>query len=241
MTDTTISTDPATLRQAAYGIAQSYPAIADILYTIAAEKEAINEAIASRRYTLLTPEQSPAFAETLNNPPEPNEAMKAAAARYAEKEAQAAPATPPELWAMLYLHDWDLNGKVYPEIHAVYHTWYQAETARRSKSDPSGYHVRRVRFGGAMPHDDPSKMRDIRPGESLGGGLVAVPAPERPVIQCARCAGKGEFLDTTYDRTGEMVWCRPCHGTGKMLDDRDVKAALAALDALTKPQEAADA
>jgi hypothetical protein len=40
MTDTTISTDPATLRQAAYGIAQSYPAIADILYTIAAEKEA---------------------------------------------------------------------------------------------------------------------------------------------------------------------------------------------------------
>jgi hypothetical protein len=75
---------------------------------------------------------------------------------------------------------------------------------------------------------------EIRPraytaGESLGGGLVAVPSPQYPVVRCARCAGKGEFLDTTYDRTGEMMWCRPCHGTGKMLDDRDVKAALAAL------------
>jgi hypothetical protein len=163
MTDTTISTDPATLRQAAYGIAQSYPAIADILYTIAAEKEA-----------------------------------------------QAAPE--PAAWSFQIARSFFADGSPAEWSHT-----------QVSLSPP------------AYPPD----ARNLTPlyrwpraytaGESLGGGLVAVPAPERPVIQCARCAGKGEFLDTTYDRTGEMVWCRPCHGTGKMLDDRDVKAALAAL------------
>jgi hypothetical protein len=113
------------------------------------------------------------------------------------------------------------------------------ERARMFFADGSPSEWGATMFSRSPPHDPPDTIRNLTPlyrwpraytaGASLGGGLVAVPAPERPVIQCARCAGKGEFLDTTYDRTGEMVWCRPCHGTGKMLDDRDVKAALAAL------------
>jgi hypothetical protein len=47
-----------------------------------------------------------------------------------------------ELWALLYLHDWDPDGEVYPEIHAVYETEKDAIDAQRKLGFK--YHVRRV-------------------------------------------------------------------------------------------------
>jgi hypothetical protein len=70
---------------------------------------------------------------------------------------------PREMWAMLYLHDWDPPkegqehrwepGKnVFPEIHAVYETLRDANTVLSRMSDPKKYWVRRV----WMPaHDTP--------------------------------------------------------------------------------------
>ena len=33
-------------------------------------------------------------------------------------------------------------------------------------------------------------------------------------VQCTSCSGKGGYLDTTYDRTGEHVTCGRCYGSG---------------------------
>jgi len=62
-----------------------------------------------------------------------------------------------ELWALLYLHDWDPPksdqehrwepGKnVFPGIHAVYATWKEAEAVRSKMSDPAKYWVSRARL-----------------------------------------------------------------------------------------------
>jgi hypothetical protein len=51
------------------------------------------------------------------------------------------------MWALLYLHNWDPDGKVYPEIHAVYDTWQAAEQSRNNMSDPSKYWVRQAKRG----------------------------------------------------------------------------------------------
>jgi hypothetical protein len=62
-----------------------------------------------------------------------------------------------ELWALLYLHDWDDPkpgqvhpwvpwGNVFPEIAAVYDTWQAAEKARATKINPHKYSVRRCRL-----------------------------------------------------------------------------------------------
>jgi hypothetical protein len=195
MTTEPISTDPATLRNAANDIRSFWPHAAKLLRAIAAEKEA---------------QAAPGdLVETLARAIVEG---KGADFVFSDAEWRKSVAHHREMAAA---HPAYLNGR-----GLFIDAFRDAENAL-SAITAAGYEIR---------------PRAYTAGESLGGGLVAVPAPERPVIQCARCAGKGEFLDTTYDRTGEMVWCRPCHGTGKMLDDRDVKAALAALDALTKPQ-----
>jgi len=67
------------------------------------------------------------------------------------------PQPPREMWAMLYLHDWDPPkegqehrwepGKnVFPQIHNVYETWQEAETLRKRMSTPEKYWVCRVRM-----------------------------------------------------------------------------------------------
>lgn len=33
--------------------------------------------------------------------------------------------------------------------------------------------------------------------------------------KCKSCDGKGFLLDTTYDRSGELVECTKCYGTGR--------------------------
>lgn len=50
-----------------------------------------------------------------------------------------------ELWAVLYLHDWDPSGKVYPEIHTIHGTWQEAEAEKRHTGSPDKYWVRRCR------------------------------------------------------------------------------------------------
>jgi hypothetical protein len=55
-----------------------------------------------------------------------------------------------ELWALLYLHNWDESGKVWPEIHQVYPNFAAAEDARKAMSDPSLYWVRRTRMAEKM-------------------------------------------------------------------------------------------
>lgn len=51
-----------------------------------------------------------------------------------------------ELWAVPYLHDWDPDGKVYPEIHAVYRTLQEATAVIKTMIRPEKYHVRRTRM-----------------------------------------------------------------------------------------------
>lgn len=77
------------------------------------------------------------------------------------------PTGPKEMWAMLYLHDWDPPkegqehrwepGKnVFPEIHNVYDTMREANEVLSRMSDPKKYWVRRV----WMPaHDAPAHSR----------------------------------------------------------------------------------
>jgi hypothetical protein len=49
--------------------------------------------------------------------------------------------------------------------------------------------------------------------------------------KCARCQGKGTFLDTTYDRTGIDSACGPCGGTGLIIaNDGQWDAAVALPD-----------
>lgn len=61
-----------------------------------------------------------------------------------------------ERWALLYLHDWDPpkpdqvhrwepNKNVFPEIHALYSSWQDAELVRKDMLEPSKYHVYRAR------------------------------------------------------------------------------------------------
>jgi hypothetical protein len=52
-----------------------------------------------------------------------------------------------ELWAVTYLHNWDPTGKIYPEVHAIYNTFQEAEAVRKAMSDPSKYWVTRARIG----------------------------------------------------------------------------------------------
>lgn len=49
-------------------------------------------------------------------------------------------------WAVLYVQHGS-DGKVYPEIHAVYETHQQAYAAVASKIDPTAYYVRRAYDG----------------------------------------------------------------------------------------------
>lgn len=51
-----------------------------------------------------------------------------------------------EYWAVLYLHNWDPDGKVYPEIHSIHKTWQEAEAERASRISPEKYWVRRARL-----------------------------------------------------------------------------------------------
>lgn len=44
--------------------------------------------------------------------------------------------------------------------------------------------------------------------------------------ECKKCTGKGGFLDTTYDRTGEWSSCRECGGTGRWFDPDRVRKLL---------------
>lgn len=61
-----------------------------------------------------------------------------------------------EVWVLLYLHDWDQPkvgqnhrwepGKnVFPEIHAYYDTWQEAEAVRANMINPKKYWVRKAR------------------------------------------------------------------------------------------------
>jgi len=50
-----------------------------------------------------------------------------------------------ELWVLTYLHDWDPDGKVYPEVSAIYNSWHEAEKARLAKISPEKYWIRRGR------------------------------------------------------------------------------------------------
>lgn len=97
--------------------------------------------------------------------------LRKATADHLPAQPQAASRTAPrEMWAMLYLHDWDPPkegqehrwepGKnVFPEIHAVYETLRDANTILSRMSDPKKYWVRRV----WMPaHDTPSLSRPER-------------------------------------------------------------------------------
>lgn len=47
-------------------------------------------------------------------------------------------------WVMLYLHDWNSDGKVYPQAHGLYRSWKEAEQARSTKAKPEQYTVTRV-------------------------------------------------------------------------------------------------
>ena len=49
-------------------------------------------------------------------------------------------------YVLLYLHDWDPDGKIYPQAHGLYLTWQEAEKARNTKISPEKYWAVRVRF-----------------------------------------------------------------------------------------------
>lgn len=50
--------------------------------------------------------------------------------------------------------------------------------------------------------------------EKALNGIVCEDDPDR----CPACGGVGRQIDTTYDRTGAEVECRPCFGSGKSAD-----------------------
>jgi hypothetical protein len=47
-------------------------------------------------------------------------------------------------WAVLYLHNWDADGGVYPEIHGVYDDEQTAIDNVKAMVNPSQYHIRIV-------------------------------------------------------------------------------------------------
>jgi hypothetical protein len=51
-----------------------------------------------------------------------------------------------ELWAVTYLHDWDPDGKIYPQVHSIHERWEDAETERKTRISPEKYWVTRARF-----------------------------------------------------------------------------------------------
>lgn len=51
-----------------------------------------------------------------------------------------------ELWAVCYLHDWDPDGKIYPEVHSIHEHWKDAEEECRTRMSPGKYWVRRGRL-----------------------------------------------------------------------------------------------
>lgn len=48
-----------------------------------------------------------------------------------------------ELYVLLYLNDWQDDGKIFPSILGHYKTEKEAYSARNSKIDPEKYFVRR--------------------------------------------------------------------------------------------------
>lgn len=46
------------------------------------------------------------------------------------------------------------------------------------------------------------------------------------VCTCNACKGKGGFMDTTYDRTGEWLSCASCGGTGQQFNADKVRGLL---------------
>jgi hypothetical protein len=91
----------------------------------------------------------------------------------------------PKMWALLYLHDWappsegqehkwEPGKNVFPEISAVFPTEAQAIAARRAKSDPTKYWIRR-----AHVHKDTGMRLPITPTEPgwkwplmIGGPII---------------------------------------------------------------------
>ena len=50
-----------------------------------------------------------------------------------------------EYWVLLYLHDWDEDGKVYPEIsRTIYKSFIEAEIGKKEKINPSKYWIRSI-------------------------------------------------------------------------------------------------
>jgi len=47
-------------------------------------------------------------------------------------------------WAVLYLHDWDESGKIYPQIHSLHETYEEARDEKNSKKIPEKYWVNNV-------------------------------------------------------------------------------------------------
>ena len=48
-----------------------------------------------------------------------------------------------ELWVVMYLHDWDDSGNIYPQVHSIHQSWRAAEDERRSRITPDKYYVAR--------------------------------------------------------------------------------------------------
>jgi hypothetical protein len=49
-----------------------------------------------------------------------------------------------ELWAVLYLHNWDESAQIAPEIHGIYDTWREAHEVVSRMEDSTQYFVRSV-------------------------------------------------------------------------------------------------
>lgn len=48
-----------------------------------------------------------------------------------------------ELWVVMYLHDWDPDGRVHPQVHSIHLDWKKAEEERRTRISPEKYWVTR--------------------------------------------------------------------------------------------------
>ena len=51
-----------------------------------------------------------------------------------------------DLWCVCYLHDWDPDGKIYPQVHSIHESWRDAEDERKSRLNPEKYWVTRGCF-----------------------------------------------------------------------------------------------
>ena len=94
-----------------------------------------------------------------------------------------------ELWALCYLHDWDPPregqehrwepGKnVFPEVHAFYHSWQEADAIRSYMSTPEKYWVVRARPESAarLAAASPVTASDERAVEALLGAIDEIKA-----------------------------------------------------------------